>query len=169
MCGLSRLRVLPHCAALLVYGLFSIPCHAQEAKDRPAFMDQKLQMTLTGVSMSEALEAVSKAAHISVVADGEPILKKADFKFDGTIHDAIDSMARAFDYSWTATRAGVVIMSKQFSEPSERPQVNLPEDEAAYWELKGHRGVSQHPGPPAPLRGRSRGSAGFPEGSTSAL
>jgi len=124
---LFRFRVLPQCAALLVYGLFSVPCRAQETKERPALPDQKLQMTLAGVSMSQTIEAVSKAAHISVAADGEPILKKADFKFDGTIHDAIDSIARAFDYSWTVTKAGVVIMSKQFSDTRERPQVSLPE------------------------------------------
>jgi len=112
---------------LCVLGLVAFPCFAQQPDPLPAVFQKKIQVTLQGATMDATLAALAKDNHINIVADGEPLLQKADINLDGTLREALDKVADLFDYNWTVSRAGVVLMTKRFKNPKERPQFNLPE------------------------------------------
>jgi hypothetical protein len=111
--------VIPACAP--------VNGRAQQPAPLPPLFQQKIEVNLTGATMDAAFAAITQKTHLSIVADGAPARQKADVSLDGTVKGALDAVADAFDYTWTLTRSGVVVMAKRFKDPAERPQVNLPE------------------------------------------
>jgi hypothetical protein len=77
--------------------------------------------------MDDMLASLTKQTHVNILVDGQPLLQKADIKLSGSLHDALDSIADAFDYTWSVSKGGAVLMSKRFMSQDERPQVNLAE------------------------------------------
>jgi len=113
------------CATLLC--LQYHPSLAQQPGRLADPFGRKIHVELTAAPMDSVFEALAKDTHVNIVADGEPLRRKADFKFDGSLRDALDKVGNTFDYTWTVSKGGVVLMTKQFTDPKERPQVNLPE------------------------------------------
>jgi hypothetical protein len=102
-------------------------CLAQKPPRDNAALSRAAQLSAKQTSMSDMLATLSASAHISILADGEPVLKKADVICAGTLREALDKVADTFDYTWSITKGGIVLLSKRFKSPDERPQVNLPE------------------------------------------
>lgn len=100
---------------------------AQEAVPLPKVFEKQMHMSMTNASLDDALAVLLKDAHVNILVDGVPFLQKADVKFDGTLHEGLDLLARTFDYSWTLSKGGSVLMSKRFTSSDDRPQMNLPE------------------------------------------
>jgi hypothetical protein len=100
---------------------------APHLKPVPAFLKQPFQARLQNMPLEQILEMIRKTGGINIVVDGEPVRTKADFDLSGTLQDALDRVADTFDYNWTVTKSGVVLMTKRFKDPEEHPQANLPE------------------------------------------
>jgi hypothetical protein len=103
------------------------PSLAQAAPTLPKAFEQHVKLDVVKMSMDDILEAITKQAHISILVDDEPMLKQADIAVDASLNDTLDKVADTFDYSWHVSKAGVVLMSKRFKNPNERPQMNMPE------------------------------------------
>lgn len=91
----------------------------------PGAYEQPYHEKTQTLSFAQAAALLNKTAGLSIAADGEPLLMQATLRFDGTLHNAIDQIADAFDFSWTLTKSGVVLMRKRFQADGERPQASL--------------------------------------------
>jgi len=111
----------------LCLGLISCPVLGQVTVPSPKAFEQKVQLQAVKMSLDDMLEVVTKQTQVSILVDDEPILENTSLTFDGSLHDTLDKVADSFDYTWRVSRAGVVLMSKRFKNPNERPQMNMPE------------------------------------------
>ncbi len=94
---------------------------------RSALGKLPVKLDLKQQSLPDMIDALCQQAHCNVLIDDEPLLAKADLKFDGTASAALDQIADTFDYTWVASRHGGILMQKAFRNPLEHPQINLPE------------------------------------------
>ncbi len=97
------------------------------ASPLPAIYGQPYRQKTQSLSFAQAVALLNKTAGLSIVADGEPVLTQATLRFEGTLSQAVDQVADAFDFSWTLTKSGVVLMRKRFQAAGERPQTSLVE------------------------------------------
>ncbi len=93
----------------------------------PATYAQPYRQKKQTLSFAQAASLLNKTAGLSIVADGQPVLPQAALRFEGTLHQAVDQIAEAFDFSWTPTKSGVILMRKRFQADGERPQISLVE------------------------------------------
>ena len=89
----------------------------------------KTPMTLQqkDVSFDEALKTLHAAGHINVLVDGEPRTQHADVNADKTVREALNAVCDAFDYKWTLSKSGIVLLTKRFKNSEERPQMRYAE------------------------------------------
>ena len=113
--------------SLFVLNLMAYPGLAQQSKPLPKYFAQKVQMRTGNQPMLAILDALTQETHVNILVDDEPLRQNADLIFNGTLREALDRVGNAFDYTWTVSKGGVVLMSKTFKNYDERPQVNLPE------------------------------------------
>ncbi len=78
-------------------------------------------------SLADVVNVLAERLHCGIMVDDEPLLTKADLKFDGTGKDALDKVMDAFDYTWEVSKSGGVLMRKRFRNPVEHPQMNYAE------------------------------------------
>jgi hypothetical protein len=88
-------------------------------------LKRPIELVANHASLPEILNSLSERYGINIVADGLPLRKSADFDFHGTLAQALDSVAEAFDYTWSANKSGAILMNKRFRNRAERPQMNL--------------------------------------------
>ena len=124
----GKVRALNVAAAVYVLVGGAGRAQAQKTPVAPA-LPAVFQRDYTGnvkdMSFDVLIENFSRITKISVVADGEPVLAKSDFAFKGTTRQALDQIADTFDFDWTVTKSGIVLMTKRFTSPKDRPQVSL--------------------------------------------
>ncbi len=75
------------------------------------------------LSLTQAMRLFAEQTGSSYFIDGEPLQKEADFDFDLKAKDALDKIADAFDYLWTVSRRGTILLNKRFKNPDELPQM----------------------------------------------
>ena len=77
--------------------------------------------------MQQALEQLAIQAGVSILADGEPEQKSHRFEkqleASCKAEDALTQIAEAFNYSWSVSKSGFVLMRKRFTDEHERPEV----------------------------------------------
>ncbi len=116
------------CAVCLVAGAICQFAPVAVAQTAPSALDrQRLVFHAQQQSFAQVVAALSLEMKRGIAADGVPRLLQADFNLEGTAREVLDRVADAFDYQWTLSRSGVVLLSKRFQNPDERPQLNLPE------------------------------------------
>ncbi len=74
-------------------------------------------------SLGDILQQLNARYGVNSVVDGRPIPAMTDVQFQGTLHDCLDRLATVFDYTWTRSKAGVILFSKSFRNPEDRPQL----------------------------------------------
>lgn len=97
------------------------------ADTTPQWTTKPIKFVIDKRSFAAILTALSRQIGKNIVVDDEPLLKSAAFNIDGTTKDVLDKVAATFDYSWTLSRSGVIMLTKRFQSPDEVPQMNLPE------------------------------------------
>ncbi len=110
--------------------LFSASRGRAQVKEKvilPPNLRQQTALKMQNASMSAMLEALRQNAHVSLLADGEPLREKADIDTSGTVAQLLDRIADTFDYEWKPAKSGIVLLTKRFQNEKERPQINLPE------------------------------------------
>lgn len=79
----------------------------------------------TKLSFADALAQVGKQTGRSGIADDQPHLQSAELDLHGTAVQALDRIADIFDYTWTVSKQGAILLTKRFRNQLEYPQVNL--------------------------------------------
>lgn len=115
-------------ALLAVSSVFAIAVqHPLAAQQRPLVADLKqrtVTLKLTGRSLAEIVAAVAPLVGHGILVDDVPNLKSADLDLHGTAAEALDRIAEAFDYSWSESKNGTILMVKRFHDLDEHPQCN---------------------------------------------
>lgn len=91
------------------------------------FLNKTVALSEHSKSLSSILDVLGHSIPFNVVVDGEPVRKAADISSAGSLRDALDQLCDLFDYDWTVTKSGIILLSKRFKAENERPQLNLPE------------------------------------------
>lgn len=91
------------------------------------FASRRVVIQIKDATMAALLEAISAQTGVSIMTDGAPRRASAELNYSGIADEALHRVADLFDYKWRVSSAGVILMTKRFSDPDERPQVNLPE------------------------------------------
>ena len=97
----------------------------QHAPLRSQVLDREVEVRAKRASLPGILEDLATRYGIAVLADGWPLRDTADLDFRGSLRDALDRIAEAFDYTWKLSSKGMVLLNKRFKNPDERPQLNL--------------------------------------------
>ena len=105
----------------------STSANAQERNSQIDIKVKRVKFAAKLIAMSDMIAILSEKSGCSIVVDDEPLRKLGDIDIDGTVQEALDRIAQTFDYTWTLSKQGVVLMSKAFNNPKEIPQMNLPE------------------------------------------
>jgi hypothetical protein len=90
---------------------FNLPCKGQYAKQ----------------SLPDILHVLMTQCKINVLVDGNSVRKEADFNFNGSVAQALDTVSDAFDCDWSVNKRGIVLLRRRFSAPDELPQMHLAE------------------------------------------
>lgn len=116
-------------SALVTSRLFVVVCSAQSRPVIPAerFLNRPLAVHIHNASLAEMARSLGKNGRFNLLIDGEPLRQHGDVDSDGTLREALDRVADAFDYSWAVGKSGAVLMTKRFRNPRERPQIHLAE------------------------------------------
>lgn len=86
-----------------------------------------IALTFQKASMTTLIAALAKQSKRSILVNDEPRNNQADIDFKGTLKDALDSVATAYDYAWTVNKRGIVLMTKRYSRKEEYPPLNVEE------------------------------------------
>lgn len=110
--------------AIVAIALPSINLGASGQGSAEKDLDQlSVSIALEDGSFSEALAALAQQTRMNLIADDVPMLKSARLHVQGTARMALDSISKRFDYSWRQTPHGDIILTKQFDDPFEHPQL----------------------------------------------
>ncbi len=123
----SVYRVIHHCAcsaAILATLGFARTAVCQALKGEENWRGKQTVLRLRKQPLRDAVRLISASAGISILVDGSPLRDSKDIDFTGPAQDGLDRVADEFDYTWTVSKSGIVLMTKRFSDDSERPQAN---------------------------------------------
>ena len=117
---------------LLTAPVTLVRADAQERKPQePAFLtallNKKLSMELSHVPLPLLIKMLSKQGGISFLVDYEPQTDVVNFKSNGTLREALDTLCENFDYTWKASKSGLIMMNKHFFHGDTLPQFHYAE------------------------------------------
>lgn len=95
---------------------------AQGTAPRPAGRDAAVHLTTRGLSFDETIAALGQQSGCCILVDGEPALVARSIDVSGSLSGALDAVCDAFDYTWSTSRTGVVLLRKRFRDPHTLPQ-----------------------------------------------
>lgn len=87
------------------------------------FTTRTVSLSLKQAKMAEVIAQVARQSERGILVNDEPRDNKADVEFKGTLKDALDKVAEAYDYAWTLNKHHVVLMTKRFKRYEEYPQL----------------------------------------------
>jgi hypothetical protein len=114
------------CAAIALMLTLAIKSQTQNVTRSP-LLARPVHIDIKQASLVSILITLTNQAGGSFIIDGEPRRAQADMRFSGRFGDAADLVADLFDYTYKSTKTGVLLFSKRFRDPQERPQANLKE------------------------------------------
>ncbi|MCW3054621.1 MAG: hypothetical protein JWN14_3791 [Chthonomonadales bacterium] len=109
--------------------LFPGAVHSQQTPSSPAsdLSKRSIKLSLKAQRFADVITTLSTKLGLNILADDEPLIQKVTLEFDGSVTDALDQVAEAFDYRWKQKSSGIIVMYKRFHNIAEHPQYNLPE------------------------------------------
>jgi len=110
--------------------LFLTGCiHAQQNPPAPAaaLSQRSVKLSLKAQRFDTVITALSTKLGLNILADDEPLTENVTLEFEGSVSEALDRVAEAFDYRWKQKPDGIIVMYKQFHNAAEHPQYHLPE------------------------------------------
>lgn len=118
-----RLAIVACCLSLSI----RLVAQAQDTTWRT----KRIALHCSNATMQQALEQLAAQAGISILADGIPNAKRLNIETQATAENTLTQIADTFDYSWTLSKTGFVLMQKRFTDEHERPEVVPDEMRAA--------------------------------------
>jgi hypothetical protein len=126
------------CATLTYGQLFGLALFAtctSSAQSRSAplpfsehkFLERPAQIAVHQRGFTDVLESLAKSASISILTDGVPDNAEARLDVRGSVRDVLDQVSAHFDCSWAVSKSGIVMLSRRFTDPNQRPQIHMKE------------------------------------------
>lgn len=109
---------------VLVLFMSANPAISQKNSIEKDWEYRPVKIELSSVKFTSAIEILCKKTGKCIIADGEPFTETANLSFEGNGKEAVDKVADIFDYKWKLSKSGVILFSKKFHLPEERPQSN---------------------------------------------
>src|SRR5579871_1188950 len=131
----SRSRIGAALFWLMLLLIFSVPCIAQQSSVVSPAFKRPYQLDMKAAGLDEIIRHIAAETHINILVDGVPIKRKCDLEATGTLAEILDRLGNEFDYDWREIKGDVVLMTKRFANPDERPQIILPEARLMVQEL----------------------------------
>ena len=103
----------------------TLPAGAQNNADAEEWKRQPTQFKAEMASFTKVLERLKPLLNRSICADGEPVTTAADIDVNGKASDVLDAVADAYDYVWSVSNSGVILMNKRYRNPLEHPQTHV--------------------------------------------
>jgi hypothetical protein len=97
-----------------------------EHKDA-AWMTTVIKLQGKAVTFAGGIRTLSDQTGLPMMADGEPDLKSCDFDLATAAKEALDKFCDKFDYYWTESKQGTILLRKRFRNPDELPQMHIAE------------------------------------------
>ena len=115
--------------ALVLYGLLQARCSlAQTPSMPPDFQTRQIMLSCKKQSFVTIIADLSNQIGKNIMVDDEPQKTAGDIEFKGSVKDGLDRISETFDYNWSLSKRGVILMNKRFkTNPAEYPQMNVPE------------------------------------------
>ena len=101
--------------------------NAQAVVSARNWKTQIVTLHVANKSLSDIAALLATQTGRNILIDGEPALNSADLHFSGAAASALDKIADMFDYAWTVSKSGIVLMTKRFHNPASLPQTNAGE------------------------------------------
>lgn len=103
------------------------PVYAQQKDPGQDSWSRPVEFHEKNVSLAAAISILSQKLGLNMLADDKPMLATADFDLSGDLKSVLDAITDKYDYVWTRSEQGVILLRKRFLDPKERPQVFVPE------------------------------------------
>ncbi|MCW3095089.1 MAG: hypothetical protein JWL77_707, partial [Chthonomonadaceae bacterium] len=101
---------------------------SQETKPAlPAHFVEHVVAKFHQETLKQIIAALDKQSGLNILIDGEPLAPMADVECDGTLEEALNKIADAFDYNWKVGKGGIVLLNKRFRNRSDAPQASVAE------------------------------------------
>src|SRR5207253_2972396 len=81
-------------------------------------------LTLHEQSVSDAMTKFGRSTGRPILADIDPRRKRLSVDLQGLASEVLDRVADLYDYTWTETGSGTILLVRRFRDPSARPQMN---------------------------------------------
>jgi hypothetical protein len=79
------------------------------------------------LSLPQITGRIAQRYHVSILIEGKPEPEPLSLQVKGTLKEALDTIANAFDYRWTLCKSGVILFNKRFQNIQAHPQILLSE------------------------------------------
>lgn len=120
ICRISMTTVL----LCVLWAMLTIRTYAQANAKADAILRTKAEMNAENVSFGHVLQMLHTQHGLNILASGVPLLKNANVQASGTVADALDAVALAFDYQWAMDNRGVILFNKAFRDDRDLPVVS---------------------------------------------
>jgi hypothetical protein len=103
------------------------PLSAQQNVSLQDLSTKQVEFHEKNVSLAAVMTLLSQRFGLSLLADDKPLLASTDFDLSGDLKSVLDAIADKYDYEWTRSEQGVILLRKRYLNSKERPQVSVPE------------------------------------------
>jgi hypothetical protein len=95
----------------------------------PTDLGRQIQIKIENMKLPDILKQLHQRFSMQFAMDGTPKRETSTFTFDfqGSERELLDRVTDTFDYAWSPAKGGVILLTKRFKDPYERPQLILPE------------------------------------------
>ena len=111
------------------------PAHAQAVVGGRAFLQKPVSVQMENASLALLVKRLADATGRSILVEGHPLDRKISLTTTDTVEKVITDIATQFDYEWTLSRSGVILLHKRFFLREDRPEFNVPEIQAGIDDL----------------------------------
>jgi hypothetical protein len=119
--------ILLFCAVSAMVAADSSAADAQQTDRMKRMLEREVVLDHKHSSLADILKEMAEKYGVRAAVEGTPLREKADFSFQGTLREALNRLSERFDYQWRASRSGVILMNKRFTNPDDIPPMLLQE------------------------------------------
>lgn len=106
--------------------IYAKAAEPQSSKE-PAWLVQQVTLKGDSLTFTEGIESLSTQIHHAILADGVPNRKSWSWDMKKSVKETLDSYSDKFDYSWSISKQGAILLRKRFHYPEELPQMHFAE------------------------------------------
>ena len=109
--------------------------HKKE-KNISLISNKKLAISHAQISFENLLSEVTDQAGINIFVEDTPRFDVLPVQYSGSLNKGLDYIAEKFDYEWSISKNGSILLTKKFKRKDEFPQMNLAESKQLSLEMQ---------------------------------